>query len=427
MNRQYIGGRYVVKVYENSQNPSSAEWEQNVNYESLTMVTYNYGTYVSKKPVPANVGNPAENGTYWTQTGFYNGQITNLQNQINGLKQFNGSFRNKNLIVIGDSWVAGYTESTGDGIVASLRSMGLFKSVTSFSQGGVGYVTTINNKNYESLTDDVITAYTGHEEDVHIILYIGSVNDIAHTATEVATASKVVYNKARTAFPNAEIYTSAGITKGASWANWGVMESVYANASGYGVIPLPWACRLLVGNANHFTSDGYHLDHDLSVCYANNIVNNMLGFFAYQSDPTYHYHLSELDFLEDKITGFACNDTYSGLVFNNQYYCIKLRSVSFTSPSAVTSLATVKSEYMPPVASYVSESIPSETRAAYSLQSTIGDLYRISDRAWLNNNTREIGNPLVNSSFSGGLNCGDAIFTYDRLTRTWKSATTLNY
>ena len=52
MNRQYVGARYVVKVYENSQNPLSAEWEQNVNYEPLTMVTYNYGTYVSKKPVP---------------------------------------------------------------------------------------------------------------------------------------------------------------------------------------------------------------------------------------------------------------------------------------------------------------------------------------------------------------------------------------
>ena len=87
MNRQYIGARYVVKVYENSQNPLSAEWEQNVNYEALTMVTYNYGTYVSKKPVPANIGNPSENGTYWTQTGFYNGQISSLQNQINNLAE----------------------------------------------------------------------------------------------------------------------------------------------------------------------------------------------------------------------------------------------------------------------------------------------------------------------------------------------------
>ena len=76
--RQYIGARYVTKVYENSLDPSSAEWEAGINYEPLTMVTYNMGSYLSKKAVPASVGDPATNPTYWTQTGFYNGQIAYL-------------------------------------------------------------------------------------------------------------------------------------------------------------------------------------------------------------------------------------------------------------------------------------------------------------------------------------------------------------
>lgn len=80
--RQYIGARYVTKIYENTLNPSSAEWEASVNYEPLTMVTYNNGSYLSKKEVPASVGNPAANPTYWAQTGFYNGQIAQLQDQI---------------------------------------------------------------------------------------------------------------------------------------------------------------------------------------------------------------------------------------------------------------------------------------------------------------------------------------------------------
>ena len=80
--RQYIGARYVTKIYENSVDPSSAEWEASVNYEPLTMVTYNNGSYLSKKEVPASVGNPADNLSYWVQTGFYNGQIASLQNQI---------------------------------------------------------------------------------------------------------------------------------------------------------------------------------------------------------------------------------------------------------------------------------------------------------------------------------------------------------
>lgn len=84
-NIQYIGARYVTKIYENSLDPSSAEWESNVNYEPLVMVTYNYGSYLSKKIVPASVGNPADNPSYWVQTGFYNGQISNLQNQIDAI------------------------------------------------------------------------------------------------------------------------------------------------------------------------------------------------------------------------------------------------------------------------------------------------------------------------------------------------------
>jgi len=79
---QYIGARYITKIYENSQNPSSAEWESNVNYEPLTLVTENNSTYLSRKSVPKSVGAPSENGTYWALTGAYNGQIAALQQQI---------------------------------------------------------------------------------------------------------------------------------------------------------------------------------------------------------------------------------------------------------------------------------------------------------------------------------------------------------
>lgn len=84
--RQYIGARYVTKVYENTLDPSSAEWESGVIYEPLTLVTYNYSSYLSKKEVPANIGDPAANPAYWVLTGAYNGQILNLQNQVDELK-----------------------------------------------------------------------------------------------------------------------------------------------------------------------------------------------------------------------------------------------------------------------------------------------------------------------------------------------------
>lgn len=83
--RQYIGARYVIKVYENSTDIGSAEWEANTNFEPLVLVTYNNGSYLSKKEVPATVGNPAENPIYWVQTGFYNGQIAQLQSAVNAI------------------------------------------------------------------------------------------------------------------------------------------------------------------------------------------------------------------------------------------------------------------------------------------------------------------------------------------------------
>lgn len=86
--RQYIGARYVTKIYENSLDPSTAEWEVNVNYEPLTLVTYNNGSYLSKKDVPANIGNPASNPIYWVQTGFYNGQIATLENRIAAVEPY---------------------------------------------------------------------------------------------------------------------------------------------------------------------------------------------------------------------------------------------------------------------------------------------------------------------------------------------------
>lgn len=84
---QYIGARYVIKIYENKSNPSTAEWDSNTFYEPLTMVTYEYNSYLSKKAVPATIGNPADNPEYWVQTGYYSGQIMELQNRVSDLQQ----------------------------------------------------------------------------------------------------------------------------------------------------------------------------------------------------------------------------------------------------------------------------------------------------------------------------------------------------
>ena len=102
--RQYIGARYVTKVYENSLDPSSAEWESGVTYEPLTLVTYLNSSYLSKKEVPGSVGNPAANPTYWVVTGAYNGQIAQIQSDISDINTAIDAIRKKNIVLIGDSY-----------------------------------------------------------------------------------------------------------------------------------------------------------------------------------------------------------------------------------------------------------------------------------------------------------------------------------
>lgn len=120
--RQYIGARYVPTYYKNSLDPDSTEWESNVSYEPLTIVTLpNQHSYISKQFVPATVGTPAENGAYWLDQGSESAYIEVLQQEIDDMKDgdVEGSlqaqintlaasdpyekFRDKTICVIGDS------------------------------------------------------------------------------------------------------------------------------------------------------------------------------------------------------------------------------------------------------------------------------------------------------------------------------------
>lgn len=81
---QYIGARYVPKFYLNSD--GTPEWRSGVAFEPLTIVTYNNNSYTSRKPVPAEIGEPSVNPEYWAQTGVYNAQIGQLQNDVSALQ-----------------------------------------------------------------------------------------------------------------------------------------------------------------------------------------------------------------------------------------------------------------------------------------------------------------------------------------------------
>lgn len=95
---QYIGARYVPIFYQNSLDPTSTEWEPNVSYEPLVIVTLpNLHSYVSKKYVPDSIGSPALNAEYWYDQGYANAYIQALQDQIDDMKDgtIPGSLQNQ--------------------------------------------------------------------------------------------------------------------------------------------------------------------------------------------------------------------------------------------------------------------------------------------------------------------------------------------
>lgn len=63
---QQVGARYITKFYTNSKD-GTPRWEEGVAYEALVCVSYKYGAYVSKIPVPADAGDPADNPKYWAE------------------------------------------------------------------------------------------------------------------------------------------------------------------------------------------------------------------------------------------------------------------------------------------------------------------------------------------------------------------------
>ena len=214
--RQYIGARYVTKIYENSLDPSSAEWESGINWEPLIIVTYNNGSYMSKKFIPASVGNPADNPSYWTQTGFYNGQIAQLQQDVQDIndaidqltldsKMFSSDC---DVMYIGDSWgVSAHADNV------DINSIMGFNNYYQSCYNGSGFVNTgvppATDKTFEKLLTDLCSGLTSDElEAVNYLIVAGDINDTNYTSG-IETNCKHFIDTAKTLLPNAKIYIFA--------------------------------------------------------------------------------------------------------------------------------------------------------------------------------------------------------------------------
>lgn len=233
--RQYIGARYVIKIYENSQDSSSAEWEQG-NFEPLVMVTWQNGSYLSKKEVPATVGNPANNPNYWVQTGFYNGQIASLQNQIddinnNKLPAVTSAIQdltnnignlddldtsdktnivnainslsfgiNKRYVLIMDSYGT-YPDTT---LIKAIKTKLNIDDDDAIAQGGIGFTNVNGQGTFETLLTSKISQFV-NKDKVDGVIVLGGANDYGGNLQNIRTAISSFCTYTKSQFPKAEI------------------------------------------------------------------------------------------------------------------------------------------------------------------------------------------------------------------------------
>src|SRR5699024_11980914 len=60
------------------------EWDKTISYEGLSIVTYQGGSYTSKKRVP--VGIDINDNEYWSMTGNYNAQVENYRQEVRDMQ-----------------------------------------------------------------------------------------------------------------------------------------------------------------------------------------------------------------------------------------------------------------------------------------------------------------------------------------------------
>ena len=235
MVRQYVGARYVPKFAD------PVAWASGTSYEAMTIVTYNNSSYTSKIPVPATIGNPADNPDYWALTGNYNAQVEEyrqetqkvagdieternratsaeekLSNDINTLSTNItnlGTFKNASLVAFGDSWVNPTTEWYGNWVAKCANYLGCTKSYN-FADGGSGFSGLQIEESAKAVSINAQVEYArnhmteSEKNSVRYVAVIGGTNDFGYsnlTPQKWCENVQTTLNRAQQTFPNAKI------------------------------------------------------------------------------------------------------------------------------------------------------------------------------------------------------------------------------
>ena len=322
MMHKYIGARYVPRfmgTYDNTQ-----------QYENLDVVDNGLGTsYIAKKIVPP--GTSLTDTNYWALYGASSGAIISLQDQINeintllGYAGYNDAYRNRRIVIVGDS----YADTNPDDYAYIIQAAGIFKQVDVVAGGGWGFTgkdgagSGTTGPTLEWLTH--FTAYVNglsdeDKEEISDVYIVGGFNDHYSTFNVILSHMADFFTYANAALPKAQFHVGL-----CAWAKDGTVVTPNETTTGATlrntisstVLPAYQRCveygAEYMGNfiweihdyINDFDATLYHPSAVSSAKIARALLSKMLGH-KYEDDTTHAQNI--------KVSG---TDTLIGAVRRN--------------------------------------------------------------------------------------------------------------
>lgn len=198
--RQYVGARYVPKFFQGPD--GTPTWVGNVPYEALTIVTYLGNSYTSKVPVPAGIGNPSQNPTYWALTGNFNAQLEGIYGILNGIPSIYKK-PPKKYYFIGDSYANPEYSNWCANIIGL---MGLGQNGIDAHVSGGSFFNDYWYNNMISLSNNMSDE---EKNDVAAICVLGGVNECISAVTDFDVVEEKMSNfiiKMKQIFPRCTVY-----------------------------------------------------------------------------------------------------------------------------------------------------------------------------------------------------------------------------
>ena len=254
--REYVGARYVPKY--------AGAWDNTKTYEPLTIVTVeNVGSYTSKKNVPAGVD--ITNTEYWVLSGFTNGAIIDLQEDVTeirgdiaDIKVDVGRLKDHKYLIFGDSYdVESIVGASWSAQV--IERLGLDAQV--ISAGGAGFIGT----GYPTWANLFSNATITDPEDITDVIILGGQNDNHETQAAILAAMEAFQALVLVTCPNIERWHIGYIgwrsnAEAADYVlNTSTRKAYYNNADSLGWAIIPNICYTLTDP--RYFEDAYNYTH----------------------------------------------------------------------------------------------------------------------------------------------------------------------